>query len=418
MKNSVHLGMSAIPLSVVLVQNQFPQDTHWGGISTYGWFMAQALAKEGVSVHVICQSMDNKIEVPKQISDLIHVYRIPGTEPISGNFKKLINKVIPDKSYWFAYNAWIHFKELQKKGLKADVIDCADYLGSAYFFLKDETITQPINVTCHTPSFIADEMNEGKDAKANKKNKKRYSMEIESIKLAFGLLSPSHRLSNLLAAKTGRSLNDFFTNPYPYPVQQEVQIEPEIVNVKRPFVLFTGRIVRRKGIQTLINAWNNTSMKKDYSLVLAGKKTNHSPEFESLIEQLSIPSIQFIGDQNREQLAWLYQNAALVILPSQPFENYPYTCIESMGYAAPTLVSDSGGMSELIYDEENGWVFKTGSTEHLTEQIEKILNMPVSDKIAIGLKAQQTIKRINAPNRIAQRTINYYSRLINDYKKS
>lgn len=418
MKNSVHLGMSAIPLSVVLVQNQFPQDTHWGGISTYGWFMAQALAKEGVSVHVICQSMDNKIEVPKQISDLIHVYRIPGTEPISGNFKKLINKVIPDKSYWFAYNAWIHFKELQKKGLKADVIDCADYLGSAYFFLKDETITQPINVTCHTPSFIADEMNEGKDAKANKKNKKRYSMEIESIKLAFGLLSPSHRLSNLLAAKTGRSLNDFFTNPYPYPVQQEVQIEPEIVNVKRPFVLFTGRIERRKGIQTLINAWNNTSMKKDYSLVLAGKKTNHSPEFESLIEQLSIPSIQFIGDQNREQLAWLYQNAALVILPSQPFENYPYTCIESMGYAAPTLVSDSGGMSELIYDEENGWVFKTGSTEHLTEQIEKILNMPVSDKIAIGLKAQQTIKRINAPNRIAQRTINYYSRLINDYKKS
>jgi glycosyltransferase involved in cell wall biosynthesis len=410
--------MSALPLSIVLVQNQFPHDTHWGGISTYGWFMAQALAKEGVIVHVICQSADNKTEDPKQISDFIHVYRIPGTEPISGNIKKLINKIITDKSYWFAHNAWVHFKELQKKGLKADVIDCADYLGSAFFFLKDDSIKVPINVTCHTPSFIADEMNEGEEAKANKKYKKRYEMEIESIKHAFGLLSPSHRLSKLLAAKTGRSLNDFFTNPYPYPVQQEVQTEPEMVNVKRPFVLFTGRIERRKGIQTLIKAWNETSVKKDYSLVFAGKKTNHSPEFESLIDQLSIPSLQFVGEQNREQLAWLYQNAALVILPSQPFENYPYTCIESMGYAAPTLVSDSGGMSELVYDEENGWVFKTGSVEHLTEQIEIILNLPVSDKIAIGLKAQQTIKRINAPNRIAQRTINYYNRLIDDYKKS
>ena len=147
MKNSVHLGMPVLPLNVVLIQNQFPNDTHWGGISTYGWFMAQALAKEGVTVHVICQSVHNKTEESKQIADFIHIHRIPGTEPISGNLKKLIHKVIPDKSYWFAHNAWVYFKELQKKGLKVDVIDCTDYLGSAYFFLKDKTITNPINVT-------------------------------------------------------------------------------------------------------------------------------------------------------------------------------------------------------------------------------------------------------------------------------
>jgi glycosyltransferase involved in cell wall biosynthesis len=409
--------MSVLPLSIILVQNQFPHDTHWGGISTFGWFMAQALAKEGCHVHVVCQSASEKIEEPKLISSLITVYRIPGTKPISG-LKKILHKVLPDKSYWFAYNAWHYVKILQKKGLKADLIDCADYLGSAYFFLKDETLTIPINVTCHTPAFLADEMNEGDESKSIKKNKKRYAIELISIKNAHGLLSPSHRLSNLLAAKTGRSLNDFFTNPYPYPLQQETQTEPEEVNVKRPFVLFTGRIERRKGIKTLLQAWNKSIMKKDYSLVFAGKKTNHQGEFETILQDLEIPSIQFIGEQNREQLAWLYRNAALVVLPSQPFENYPYTCIESMAFAAPTLVSDSGGMSELICDEENGWIFRTGSVEHLTERINSILNLPVSEKIAIGLRAQQTIKRINAPNRIAQRTINYYNRLIDDFKKS
>lgn len=403
-------------MKVVLVQNQFPDDTHWGGISTFGWFMSRALAKEGAIVHVICQSATEEIETPKIISENITVHRIPGKKSIKGRLKKVLTTILPDKQRWFAHNAWSYFKS-NAELMKSDVIDCADYLGCGYYFLKDKTLNKPIVVTCHTPSFLADEMNELTVSKQSDDKRKVYSMEKDSIRKAHGILSPSHRLSQVLSAKTGRQLSDFFTNPYPFPLQQEIQLETISVPVKRPFILFTGRIERRKGIKTLLLAWKNSKWNKEYRLVLAGKYTNHHPEFEKFIEDYQITNLDFLGPQNRAQLSWLYRHTTLTILPSEPFDNYPYTCLESMAYAAPTLVSDSGGMSEIIIHEENGWVFRTKSAEHLTEQLDFILDLPVADRIAIGSKAQQTVKRINASNRIAQRTLNFYQRLFDEFNK-
>lgn len=405
----------AVPLHILLVQNQFPLETHWGGISTFGWFMSAALAREGAQISVICQSSKEIIEPVQVISDHIQVYRIPGKSPISGFNARLLSRFLRDRERWFSVNVWQMVKRLQKKGIRFDIVDAADYLGGAAYLLRDKSFKTPVVVTCHTPAFLADEMNEGKSSKALNAHKKVYQLEIYAIQQAAGLLSPSHRLSNLLAAKTGRSLTDFFTNPYPYPLQQELQTIPKEVSVPLPYVLFAGRIERRKGIQRLLEAWSKSKFKKDFALVLAGKKTNHFDEFERFATGMSGTKIHFIGHRERDELAWLYRNASLVVLPSEPFENYPYTCIESMAFGAPTLVSDSGGMSEMIVDEENGWIFRTGSTEHLTRRMDEILSLSINERIQRGQKAQLTIRRINEPSRIAQRTIKYYRRIIEEY---
>jgi glycosyltransferase involved in cell wall biosynthesis len=146
-------------MKVVLVQNQFPDDTHWGGISTFGWFMSKALAKEGVEVHVVCQSSTEELEKPKLIAERITVHRIPCKKPIQGRLIKMITALLPDKQRWFAYNAWLYVKQ-HLDILYPDIIDCADYLGCGYYFLKDKQFHTPIVVTCHTPSFLADEMND------------------------------------------------------------------------------------------------------------------------------------------------------------------------------------------------------------------------------------------------------------------
>ncbi|TNE73585.1 glycosyltransferase family 1 protein, partial [bacterium] len=396
------------PLHVVIIQNQFPQETHWGGISTYGWFMSAALANEGTKVSVICQSVANVIEPVQKIKENVSVYRIPGTAPIRGFINRHFARFLPDKERWFSINAWQTVKSWQLAGETIDIIDAADYLGCSAFLLKDKSLNIPVVVTCHTPSFLADEMNEGKANSSMNAQKKVYKLELFGLQQAHGLLSPSHRISNLLAAKTGRSINDFFTNPYPYPLQREIQSTPKPVAVEQPYVLFSGRIERRKGVQRILEAWSKSNYKSEYNLVLAGKKTNHFPEFERFAIGMTGTNVHFIGHRERDELSWLYRNASLVVLPSEPFENYPYTCIESMAFGAPTLVSDSGGMSEMIVDDENGWVFRTGSTEHLRERIDEILALPLSDRMNRGLRAQQTIRRINDPVRIASRTIKFY----------
>lgn len=403
------------PLHVVMIQNQFPYETHWGGISTFGWFMSRALAKEGIKVSIIAQSANEIIEEPKRISERITVYRIPGKKPIKGSANFLLSKVLPDKERWFSYNAWITLKKWTKDGIHFDIVDSADYLGCGAYCLKDEAFPTPVVVTCHTPSFLADEMNNGNHSKGMDESKKKYQLEMDAIKLADGLLSPSHRLSNLLAAITGRSVNDFFTNPYPFPIQREIQLPQKEVLVGTPFIFFAGRIERRKGISTLLSAWKESKYNKDYTLVLSGKKTNHFPEFEKQAIGMSGTSIQFLGERGKDELAWLYRNATLVVLPSEPFDNYPYTCLESMAFGAPTLVSDSGGMSEMIVDDENGWIFRTGSIPHLTERLDEILSQPIHERQACGIAAQMSVKRINDPSRIAGRTIKFYKRVIEDW---
>lgn len=406
---------SVSPFHVVLIQNQFPDETHWGGISTFGWFMSRALAKEGIKVSVIAQSAHEKIEEPKRLSELITVYRIPGKKSIKGSANFILSKALPDKERWFSYNAWVTLKKWIKNGIHFDIVDSADYLGCGAYCLKDESFPTPVVVTCHTPSFLANEMNNGAHSKGMDERKKTYQLEKDVIKNADGLLSPSHRLSNLLAAITGRSLNDFFTNPYPFPIQREIQLPQKEVLVGTPFVLFTGRIERRKGISTLLDAWKQSKFAKDYTLVLTGKKTNHFPEFEKQAIGMTGTSIQFLGERSKEELAWLYRNATLVVLPSEPFDNYPYTCLESMAFGAPTLVSDSGGMSEMIVEDDNGWVFRTASVPHLCERLDEILNLPIHERQARGIAAQMSVKRINDPSRIAGRTIKFYKRVIEDW---
>lgn len=66
----------------------------------------------------------------------------------------------------------------------------------------------------------------------------------------------------------------------------------------------------------------------------------------------------------------------IVVVPSIWYENSPNEILESFAYRTPVIVSDYGGMSELIHHRKNGLLFNTGDSDDLAVKIKSLFADP------------------------------------------
>lgn len=151
----------------------------------------------------------------------------------------------------------------------------------------------------------------------------------------------------------------------PAHVPETVPQKPsEIVDEKKDFFLFFGRIDKYKGISTLCKAYSalTEDLKKRTGLIIAGKG-QLSEEEVSLIrsERYIIPITRFITDG---EMVWLFQNSLSVVLPYIEASQSGVLPI-AYKFRKPVVVSDLQGLTENILKERTGYVFRT--VEELTE---------------------------------------------------
>lgn len=148
----------------------------------------------------------------------------------------------------------------------------------------------------------------------------------------------------------------------------DVQEKPEYGETENYF-FYMGRISEEKGIFTMIQAFEG----KKYDLKIAGT----GPLFGKLQEYVQdhqITNIEFMGFRQGEELQELVKNAKAVILPSEWYENGPYSGIEAISQGKVIIGSDMGGIPELIENGVNGYIFKAGDVKGLQRCVEKIVN--------------------------------------------
>ena len=79
-------------------------------------------------------------------------------------------------------------------------------------------------------------------------------------------------------------------------------------------------------------------------------------------------------------------SASLLVLPSIS-EGLGRVILEAQAVGCPVLVSDAGGMKDLIKDGETGFVFKSEDLEDLSEKISYILgNDPLRKSVSLSAK--------------------------------
>ena len=119
----------------------------------------------------------------------------------------------------------------------------------------------------------------------------------------------------------------------------------------RPYFLYVGRLVKLKGVDTLIRAFRRYP---DADLVVVG-----SGEEREALERMAqgMPNVLFAGAKSQAELAALYRDAVALIMPSTGYEVFGIVLIEAFQQRTPVIVRRLGGMPEAVEDSGGGLMF-------------------------------------------------------------
>ena len=128
------------------------------------------------------------------------------------------------------------------------------------------------------------------------------------------------------------------------------------------YILYFGRFCQEKGVGTLLQVCRSLPQ---IPFVFAGS----GPMEE---EVNAVKNVENRGFVSGEALYRLIAEAAFCVVPSEWYENCPFSVMESQIYGTPVLASAIGGIPELIKDGETGELFTPGNVDELREKTEKL----------------------------------------------
>lgn len=149
----------------------------------------------------------------------------------------------------------------------------------------------------------------------------------------------------------------------------------------RPYFLYFGRLSREKGILTLVRAFLNATgtdssndavdatIPENWDLHIVGD----GPErvsIERIIRQAGPEAarrIKLLGYKTGEDLQCEVGNARFSVLPSEWYENMPYSGLESLAAQTPVIGTRIGGIPELVVQNETGFGVVPGEVDALRD---------------------------------------------------
>ncbi len=177
------------------------------------------------------------------------------------------------------------------------------------------------------------------------------------------------------------------------------EIRTEAAKIRKPGVfnfVFVGRLVRDKGINELVEAFERLNKEHpDTRLLLVGRQ---EPELnplkpESLAKIDSNPSIEAVGLQS-DVRPWLASSDAFVF-PSYR-EGFPNVVIEAGAMCLPSIVTDINGSREIIIEGQNGIIIPPRNADSLyaamkqfVEQTQNLKRMASSARPLIASRYEQ-----------------------------
>jgi glycosyltransferase involved in cell wall biosynthesis len=173
----------------------------------------------------------------------------------------------------------------------------------------------------------------------------------------------------------------FNTNVYNIPYS--ISLEKRIKNYKNPNFLFVGQIIKRKGIQNLLNCIKNinTAFCK-FTFVGSGPLVKNIKKIIKLKK-----NVFYYNFKNKDELNKIYEKCNILILPSA-YDGWGVVIIEAMARAMSVISNNNVGASnEYIKHNLNGRI--SDKKNNLENQIKFYINN--KDKIKIHGKKNRII---------------------------
>ena len=260
-----------------------------------------------------------------------------------------------------------------------DLIHCHDPVASyaALQMRPDNNI--PVVETIHGPYSFEAQMWVNKNKSESKYVS--YIWEIENHSF--------HNADRLIAVDTGQAKyaqKEFGIDPDKIDIIFNAVDAEEVRNtaagdidfeIPGKYIFVPRRHVSKNGVDVAIEALSHLQNDKDLKLVSAGG----GPETENLkqlVDKLHLEDrVIFLGMRRRPEVLKLVKRAQAVLIPSKPswgvVEATSIAAIEAMACGTPVIVSNIGGLAELVQDGHNGLTVPPSEPETLANAIRRVL---------------------------------------------
>ncbi len=182
-------------------------------------------------------------------------------------------------------------------------------------------------------------------------------------------------------------------------------------------IFYVGRLVIEKGLDQLLEAAPRIlAADPQVKFVIAGKGP-YAEDLHAKAKQLGIYEkcyfTGFIDDQTRNAL---FRAAAVAVFPSL-YEPFGIVALEAMAAGTPVVVTDTGGLGEVVQHGKNGLKAMAGNPASLAENIIWMLSYPEQAR-ALSAQASRDVETEYNWEKIARATIRVYQEVEEEYQRS
>jgi glycosyltransferase involved in cell wall biosynthesis len=176
---------------------------------------------------------------------------------------------------------------------------------------------------------------------------------------------------------------------------------------REPFLLFVGRLVRKKGVDLLLDAFACIAdQHPDLTVVVAGDGPERAA-LEAQAGSLGIGGrVQFLGSVRNDHLPDLYRRATAAVFPfrqeaSGDQEGFGLVVVEAMGCGCPVICGAVTATREIVDHELTGLVCPPESPQALADGISRVIT-DASLRASLSVAARtEVIGKFGWPRSIA-----------------
>ncbi len=182
-------------------------------------------------------------------------------------------------------------------------------------------------------------------------------------------------------------------------------------------VFSIGRLVREKGFQFLLEAVPLILKSQPKTRFIIAGKGPYEQELKRLAASMGIERhVHFAGYLSDDLRNALYKWASVAVIPSI-YEPFGIVALEAMAAQTPVVISDTGGLGEIIDHGIDGYKAKPGDSSSLARMVLQLLR---SESLAHRMHEQAYLKVKTLYNwqDIAEQTRQVYHEVLESSKNS
>jgi 1,4-alpha-glucan branching enzyme len=398
----------ASELTVMMLSWEFPPRII-GGISPHVYYLSKSLAKNGAKVYVV--TCDFPDAPQHEVVDGVEVFRIDSYKNPSPDFATWV--------YLMNVNMQKEAAALVKSiGEKVDVFHAHDWLVADAGIGLKHVFRKPLLATMHSTEigrrngihFDYERMIHETEAWLTYEAWRVICCSdymVSHVRWAFGL--PENKLVMVpngvdieTYAKIGNDNLTSFRSKFALPEEK--------------IVLFVGRLVHEKGVHVLVNAVSKVLEKVNAKFIIVGNGYMKE-QLSGIVKNMGFThKVMFTGFVDDETLRRLQTCADVSVVPSL-FEPFGIVALEAMAAKSPVVVSDTGGLSEIVEHDVTGVKVYPDNPDSLAWGIRKVL---LDEGYAnwIRTNAYKKVQEKYNWNKIAEHSKTVYESVLNEYSKS